>query len=244
MKQSIALMTVAATLTLGITVAFGYTAPAGGLVGSKHDMNTLVTKYGITKDSQDRVCAFCHTPHHKVDSTSLLTYNPLWSHTINNKTYTAYVSPTFNTENSIADPLIGPSRLCMSCHDGVIAVDQHYGSNTPNTSGTDARTSDLFDGIAVGKASVTTPTVGNTHPIGFDLGDITQAKYPFIRQDLNTNNGALAGKKLADLGYKENGKNYMTCASCHDVHNRENTGTYFLYDVQAGSAICLMCHDK
>ena len=35
-----------------------------------------------------------------------------------------------------------------------------------------------------------------------------------------------------------------TCASCHDVHNKDNVDTAFLYEKQAGSQFCLMCHDK
>jgi len=41
------------------SAAFGAAARGDGVVGGPHDM----TRYGYV-DSQARVCAFCHTPHH------------------------------------------------------------------------------------------------------------------------------------------------------------------------------------
>jgi hypothetical protein len=56
-------------------------------------------------------------------------------------------------------------------------------------------------------------------------------------------------KKIQDTLYGADG--YMTCASCHDVHNTVNvtpasghTYNYFLYAQEEGSAICLSCHIK
>lgn len=235
MKQKTVMMTALAGLTLGATLAFGAasTPAGGGIVKSKHDMNVL-DGANVKQDGQGRVCAFCHTPHHKVESDAL-DYNPLWSHQVNVDTnFTPYESVTF--DSTIAgDPLTGPSRLCMSCHDGSIAVDQHYG-----ISGNTVLSSDDFGGIAVGKNS----DVSNDHPIGFDLNDISD-RDKGIRANLQTTNPLLTGKTIQDLGFKD-GLNHsiMTCASCHDVHNRDNVETAFLYEKQAGSAFCLMCHDK
>ena len=42
----------------------------------------------------------------------------------------------------------------------------------------------------------------------------------------------------------------MTCATCHDVHNKDNAVNtlggfnYFVYSNQAGSSLCLTCHAK
>lgn len=244
MKKSIVLMTAAATLTLTASLALGYGGytPGAGIVGSKHDMTTLTATYAFDMESQKRVYAYCHTPHHKLDSGSKLTYNPLWSHTINNENYKAYDSATFNSDFSkIGDPLVGPSRLCLSCHDGVIAIDQHYNAN--GTAKGDKLTNDTWDAIAVGKDQDGNSTVANTHPIGFDITAITNEKYPEIKLGLD---GPMKtkGRTLASLGFAQNGKNYFTCSSCHDVHNKENNEVYFLFDKQEGSKICLMCHDK
>src|SRR6266567_1240075 len=125
-------------LSMGATVAMAYTAAGGGIVGSKHDMNQWVAN----GDPYQRVCAYCHTPHHAIKS-DVLDYNPLWAHTLNESvTFSKYQSASLNA--SITDPLVGPSRLCMSCHDGVIAIDQHY-----SIDGGMVKTGDNFGNIAV-----------------------------------------------------------------------------------------------
>ena len=235
MKQKqIVIMTALAVLTLGTTLAFGLTADGKGIVGSKHDMNVL---QGAKKDTQERVCAFCHTPHHKLESTAL-NYNPLWSHAINETPVglKTYQTVTLNSSILAGDPLTGPSRLCMSCHDGVIAVDQHY-----SIDGTFVKAGDDFNDIAV----YTNNDLSNDHPIGFDLVGIN-GRDPGIRAKLQAPNNMiqLNDKDITVLGFKDGDKYIMTCASCHDVHNRDNVDTAFLYEKQKESVFCLMCHDK
>jgi hypothetical protein len=42
----------------------------------------------------------------------------------------------------------------------------------------------------------------------------------------------------------------MTCATCHDVHNKDNANNtlgsmnYLVYSDQQNSSLCLTCHDK
>ncbi|MFI5395332.1 MAG: cytochrome c3 family protein [Candidatus Binatia bacterium] len=36
----------------------------------------------------------------------------------------------------------------------------------------------------------------------------------------------------------------MECATCHSVHNTGNTGETLLWRSDAGSRLCLTCHDK
>ena len=75
------------------------------------------------------VCAFCHTPHHAYQGTNPTNYYPLWSRTLDVQNFTPYRSATINAIDWAADIAIGPTRLCMSCHDGTIALDQHYGKS-------------------------------------------------------------------------------------------------------------------
>ena len=238
MKQKIVMMTGLAVLTLGSTLAFGGAGNGSGIVGSKHDMNVLKDA-NVKVDTQGRVCAFCHTPHHKLESTAL-DYNPLWSHEINDDpVLKTYGTVTFDSTSQMAtDPLTGPSRLCMSCHDGSIAVDQHYG-----IAGTATKASllgDDFGQIAVYKNS----DLSNDHPIGFDLEGINGRDAGIRANLLAPNNSTLNDKAITVLGFKDAAKSIMTCASCHDVHNKDNKDTAFLYEKQMGSAFCLMCHDK
>ncbi len=214
-------------LSLGATLAFAGINAGTGIVGSKHDMNRMNT----TGDQYGRVCAYCHTPHHALDPNAS-DYMPLWSHNLTTQNFQAYESTTLNA--AIVDPLVGPSRLCMSCHDGAIAVDQHYG-----LAGQVVKTGDNFNQIAVGSNGDLT----NDHPIGFDYGAVAAVDLGIKPA---TNAFTAGTKQIKDA--LTNG--IMTCATCHEVHNKDNvadaanTYNYFLYAQQKDSAICTSCHDK
>lgn len=248
MKKTTILSAVAG-LAIGATAAMAGSTPGSGIVGSKHDMN-LQTGNGATADQKGRVCAFCHTPHHKLDAADL-DYNPLWSHEIATGTYIAYGEKTKSFDATVgADPLSGPSRLCMSCHDGVIAVDQHYGIGGTAT-GSHLQGDD-FGQVAVGLGK----DLSNDHPIGFMIEDALAKDGASLDRGITafgnalnavlvTSNTKFKSKNMTDLGYKFSAnQSLFTCASCHEVHNKDNNEEAFLYDKQAGSAFCLMCHAK
>ena len=213
----------------------------GSVVNSQHNMNIV-----SNPDIQQRVCAFCHTPHHALDDADA-DYNPLWSHTFTSQVFSEYVSPTLQSfDGGSIDVLAGPSRLCMSCHDGAIAVDQHY-----QFGGTDLRTGDSWGQIAVGEAGDLT----NDHPIGFDYalvggsendtgwGNWGNGADPEIR-GLATPLLADPSRTIEDLMLPVGSQRIMTCGSCHDVHDTYSVDNYFLIGHQAGSEICLTCHNK
>ena len=243
---------VAALALMALAAPNAFAAPTAasgdGVALSVHDMN--VVEYGITPDEQGRICAFCHTPHHAIQDATV-EYLPLWSHELTAMAFAnPYTSATFDAETlAPVDPLAGPSRLCMSCHDGVIAVDQHYGF-----AGGTVFNGDQFTGatpqIAVGLNGDFT----NDHPVGFDIADVA-AVDSGIFPDVATGhvfNGTTM--PIVDTLYSSIAGmpgTIMTCATCHDVHNKDNvvnTGTvvrnYLVYADQNGSDLCLSCHDK
>jgi len=80
------------------------------------------------------ICVYCHTPHGA--NTSSGVGMPLWNRTITaGLTYTPYSTPTtlgFAGEQTVTDP--GPASLtCLSCHDGVTAIDSII--NMPGSGG-------------------------------------------------------------------------------------------------------------
>jgi predicted CXXCH cytochrome family protein len=206
--------------------------PGTGIVHSKHDMNDV-----SNPDTQTRVCAFCHTPHHALDDMQA-DYLPLWSHELTQMTFGHYETVTFDGRGAPAssDRLTGPSRLCMSCHDGAVAVDQHYG-----IPGSDIRPGDSWGDIGVGAAVDLT----NDHPIGFDYTQVADVDF-----EIKPETTAVSNPKvdiIQDLLYDDDGNGdatIMTCSSCHDVHNTDANDDYFLYNYQANSEFCLTCHDK
>lgn len=260
------IFTAIALSALVATAVYAGNTPGTGVLDSPHDMNKVT---GLTADNQGRACAFCHTPHHAVDLAG--EYNPLWSHQPTALAgVTPYSSPTFDAEQiagALIDPLIGPSRLCMSCHDGAIAPDQHYGS--ANVAPTGRFASDDFAGypsavknIAVGLGG----NFGNDHPIGFDITQSATDSGIFVNVPTTEtwlNAGLRGTKKISDALFKQtpgSTEKYMTCATCHDVHNKDNVANsaanevaghtdsvnlnYFVYAPQSGSQLCLSCHDK
>ena len=266
--------------------------PAGtGVNGSLHDMTKVVPG---TADTMGRVCVYCHTPHHAVVSQGSSNL-PLWNHEITaDNQFLPYQWATPNNSNGgafdIFDPVAGPSRLCMSCHDGSIAIDEHgpaFAQGGGTKIGDWGTTHDGAGRANLGK------DLSNTHPIGFDYVAIAAYRNPKSTNASasagagateivpanngyataininNTNNGvyndvvrSATGKKISDNLY---GGTIMTCATCHEVHNKENAtqdaykrgesypnglgGTqtapnYFLYARQTESLICLSCHVK
>lgn len=257
MLKKLALVIAFSTLTAGVVYAAG--GAGTGVVGSMHDINAAG---GGTyqQDKYERVCVFCHTPHNAQTNGAIAA--PLWNHepsTVNNLDPYNWSSPANGVLAFDADPLVGPSRLCMACHDGVTAVDSHgtAGSQTGSTPLRAEYTDTLGNQV---KRYIDDLTV--THPIGFKYdeaaavrgtSEIVPSSNGFIAYpvDVNFNTNARAGaqtpKKIKDTLYT----GYMTCASCHDVHNtvnaKPNAGNsynYFLYAKQEGSAICLSCHVK
>ena len=258
-------------VTVWSSIAFAAStgAPGEGVLNSVHDMRASA---GASDAPNDRVCAFCHTPHHAYQGTDPSSYYPLWSRQLDTQSFLPYQSATINAIDWAADTAIGPTRLCMSCHDGTIAPDQHYGNI-----GVVAGLAENVPGMGVGSTWMGGPGVGsgvagltNDHPVGFNYdtvavgptsGNPTPAlvnsagaqEDAWIRaaDDTLLYTGNFYNVKVADRLYADptDGSRYMTCATCHDVHNKKNSDlpshpNYLVLAPQADSALCLTCHIK
>jgi hypothetical protein len=199
----------------GASLALTLTVGAGAqITGSPHDFSAL--------DSEHRICVFCHTPHN-ADTTVIDA--PLWNHQVTTRTYTLYNSPTLDA--TVNQPT-GASRLCLSCHDGSVAVDAYGGR---------AGTIFLAGPIAVGADGLQ-----NDHPISFQYSDALAAQDGELHPP-SVSPSLLGGTIAQDLLF--NGS--LECASCHDVHNGHAAAAIddnLLVITQQGSRICLVCHDK
>ncbi|MCK5516614.1 MAG: hypothetical protein KAI39_07050 [Desulfobulbaceae bacterium] len=225
----------AVTLSLGFAfTSFAGIDPGTGIVNSKHDMRAYASANGGTTDQFGRVCAYCHTPHHAVEDINA-DYMPLWSRSVTAGTFIGYTSSTIEVDGQVgADPVAGPSRLCMGCHDGAVAIDAYYGQ--PGTA--TMVEGDAFTEIGVGLGG----DLSNDHPIGFDYDQVA-----FQDNEINAASAAFAGGVIiADVLYDDGlGHNLMTCSTCHDVHNSAGVvDDWFLYGYQQDSNFCITCHDK
>src|ERR1041385_334859 len=85
---------------------------ADTVLNSKHNLS--VTGPGTVKaTTETEVCIFCHTPHRATGE------QPLWNHAGSAATYTPYSSSTLKA--AVGQPT-GASKLCLSCHDGTVAL--------------------------------------------------------------------------------------------------------------------------
>ena len=191
---------------------------AATITGSAHDFTAQGWAAG-------QICLPCHTPH-KANTT--VADAPLWNHALSSAVYTLYSSPTLNA--TLAQPG-GGSKLCLSCHDGTVAINS-FGGTTGNT--------------MIGGGEKIGPDLRGEHPIGltYDAALATadgSLKNPAttsvtIGSGAQTKTGTIAATIL--YGGK------LECASCHDVHNTFTNGGKLLKVASAGSAICTACHSK
>lgn len=199
---------------LGLTVvAFG-AVTIGGITDTAHDFR------GETWYTSDQICLPCHVPHHamtETDGSSMV----LWNHELTGETFTMYSPFALDRTDRDQDTNVaaGPSRLCLSCHDGVTAVDS-YGGTTGST---------VMGDIGTGSGDLTTD-LRDDHPIGI--------AYPTTEPGYN-DKATLAPVKLVSWGGKDD---RVECTSCHDPHS--DTYVRFLREDLTASAICLKCHNK
>jgi predicted CXXCH cytochrome family protein len=205
---------------LGITafLAILLFAPAdqsqAAIDGSVHDFE------GVGGATQ--ICGVCHTPH---NGNQAVANAPLWDHTLTSATYTIYSQAATDATMPAGTGITGISRLCLSCHDGSVAV-----TGTTFINSIDPTANVGLD-------------LSNDHPIGFTY-NTALAGVDLELEDPATKVSGLAGGGFitGDLLFSD----ILECASCHDVHNGGNapTNTKLLRLSLTGSALCLTCHKK
>jgi len=190
----------------------GRSAPGATITGTAHDLSAK--GWGTTE-----LCKFCHTPH----LAQAVAGAPLWNHQTTVASYAMYNSATFRGATSQTQP--GPtSKLCLSCHDGTVAVDSFANAGTLQ-----AGTHFISSTNRVGSGNALT----GDHPIAFTYNAALVALDTHLVMPASTNYVDAAGL-IPLFGSK------LECASCHSSHN--NTYAKFLRISNAGSALCLKCH--
>ncbi|NOX64570.1 MAG: cytochrome c3 family protein [Chlorobi bacterium] len=203
MKKLIAIM---------VVFFFAGTSFAQNIAGSAHDFSTE------NWNNTGEICVTCHTPHQADISVSDA---PLWNHEVTTATFTPYTSGTLDA--TVAQPN-GSSKLCLSCHDGTVAVDNFGG----RTNGNEFVTGDHKIGT----------DLRNDHPVSF-IYDASLATTDDGLFNPTTTNSGLGSTIKADMLISDK----LQCASCHDVHNGSGVAD-LLVKSNAASALCLTCHNK
>jgi len=209
-------------------------ADSAGIKNTKHNLSYYGpldrTIYAID-ETETEVCIFCHTPHHANPE------YPLWGHQVTDQTYTHYTSDTLQSYSSEADapPIDGISRLCLSCHDGTIAV----GALTYTTIET---TKEFIMPEDIGFLGT---DLSGGHPISivYDESLVNRRNnMGSITLKLNSPSVVLMDKDVK-LSPTQGGMG-VQCTSCHDPHGGKGSSDYPPFWRKAElDDVCLVCHN-
>lgn len=180
--------------------------------------------------TETQVCKFCHVPH------SPVLPEPLWGHTLSQ--VTSYAVPEIHTGSGVRAPAPQPdgsSRLCLSCHDGTVALGDVAGELHPIPMLGAQR-------LEPGRRGFLGTDLSGSHPISFVV----------------TDGGADGGNEESDMGIRPlsailadgvvrlDAQGKMQCTSCHDPHSDRyyQPGRVPHFWVKPSvEEVCLTCHE-
>jgi hypothetical protein len=218
----------------------------------------------VKATSESQICVFCHTPH----AAETIPNAPLWNRKLSGAPYTTYSSSSIeaSTEELSKGPG-GTSRLCLSCHDGTMAI-----GSVNVLNGKANQTIAMAGTTTDGKMPTTGVTTGFTRNLGVNLTNDHPISFTYdtalASRDGELRDPAAAGSPVANRvrGQAkpklplEDGQ--MQCSTCHDPHLKEQNPVAngvakflrlnrFQVAAPAGAAFsenndifCLACHDK
>lgn len=174
--------------------------------------NLSRTGPGLIKSSTaSEVCKFCHTPHGAAPQT------PGWNRNSTGQVYVEYDSTTMQ---AVPQQPAGSSQMCLSCHDGTVAL----GLLRKPVSGA-GRGAGLLGTFVTGRGNLNTD-LSDDHPISFTYSHVLAAA-----------DGSLANPDLTGLPLEDQ---QMECGTCHDAHEKDVAP--FLRRSTANGELCLACH--
>jgi len=199
------------------------------VVGSPHNLSAsggqggASGRQGVTFSDERRICVFCHVPHKAASGL------PLWSRPLppEETEYRLYESTTLNAVAVTGKPT-GASRLCLSCHDGTIALGQFVSSG------------ELAD-VKMPTTATSNPNLTinlrDDHPISVEYTEALALK------------SQLASPSTLGGRVRLEGGAVLQCTSCHDPHDNQygnflvmNNTTPDRPNYTPGSPLCTTCH--
>ena len=184
----------------------------------KHNLSVASGSSVTTQGSLG--CTFCHAPH-----SGLGGLTPLWNQTLSNQTYTPYTSTTYKQTGS-TQPILGKSSsLCLSCHDGTVAIGQSAAYGKIPVTG------------SMNNMDVPGTNMGSSHPFSLVL-PIKDA--PGLAANLTTQ-----GVTADPTGAVKLINGNIECTSCHDPHIQgiDTRAQDFLVRDSSSGQLCSACHD-
>ena len=193
-------------------------AGAGVITGSAHD-------FSVTPWAAGEICIACHAPHRATGSAG--TAVPLWNHQESAQAYRLYNSAAMKAAMQQPAPM---SKLCLSCHDGTVAIDS-------------------FGGYAGSRSISSANNLGTDLNVHHPSSFVYDAALAAVNRALFNPNSRIvtigAGGQTRTGTVEElllyDGR--VECSSCHDVHNTFSASSVGLMKIsEQGSALCFACH--
>jgi len=211
--------------------------------------------------SESQICAFCHTPHGATKAPKA----PIWNRKLSGVTYTPYTSGSLDAID-LGQPR-AKSKLCLSCHDGTLALGAVNVLNRVENPNVD------FTGPGIGPGDTIPeglgPTTGFTRKIGVNLTNDHPISFTFDSAQAARDGELYDPATVTQVGDRRRGErpaptlpleeNRVECISCHDPHIRDTSGENIKFlrvnrfqkaePIQNSfdannDIICLACHDK
>lgn len=248
-----------------LTLKEGY--GKNSILYSKHDLSHLnersrastgvAAMTGLTFNDYGEVCIYCHVPHGEANGNGSKKGEPKWNRNLPVGSYMLYNSPTIDSNPFQPSEV---SLVCLSCHDGTVAIDSirvlprsgwkdsgvHYKMRKNDDGGNNCGKCHARPNGARGpgdahnaSAAYLTRDMRDDHPISLDFMAAYNAQNPpeFNPMEKIT--------RLTPVKFF-NGK--VECATCHDPHNPDEDNSEgrdpFLRTSNRESALCFTCHIK
>jgi len=257
-------------LVLGAALLLGLPLAAAGQVGirnSSHDFSA--GSAAVTRSNDPQICKFCHAPHRAL-STRLL-----WNHTPSAQSYNwtglGRTTTLAGTQLPLGTNIGEPSKKCLSCHDGTVALASLENDGTPGHTANLTFTGNVSGGRLVGVNVVVSATgdLSANHPFsipypGGTYRSVTSsplvpvAEYQPLKADgtCRTATGICTTASAGPVdgaviqlyptveGSLSTASSGLECGTCHEPHNQYGNAWLLRLDAQTSNSLCLACHVK
>ncbi len=180
----------------------------------------------LKAQDETEVCKFCHIPHNAVAP------EPLWSHALS--TAARYDTPRVQRAGvaELSPQPDGSSRLCLSCHDGTVALGDLGRSRLP-MAGTDR--------LDRGRRSHLGTDLSGSHPISIAIPEAGM-----VRSDGRDMGLRPAAAIQGESGVRLDANGKLQCTTCHDPHSDryyQPGSVPRFWVLPTVTEVCLKCHD-
>ena len=192
-------------------VGLGAAMANAQIANSRHNFSSMGWSDG-------EICKPCHTPHFAVEGMPRL-----WNHALTTATYQMHEGT-----GTAVDNFDVTSRMCLSCHDGTVALDSFGGREGTNF---------------IEPLGNLGTNLLDDHPVGSDGVYPTE---PSTRFNPAVNGRVGSGTNTVRLReWNDNGtvRLVVGCTTCHNPHNRGNF-PHMTVVTNSASNLCLICHIK